>query len=120
MKFAIRLRFVLVFVDVYLAGCGVTSLPGDVHKSIGQIESGIADSTAKLANAKTVRQDNYIRHTNNGYFGNQAIIQNGNDFLPPVFSNQIQIDKQFFGIRAITSGITDLTHVPTLLDLSSV
>jgi type IVB pilus formation R64 PilN family outer membrane protein len=102
-----------------LVSCSITSLPGDVRKSIGQTESGIADGNAQAANAKNIKQNNFIQHTNVGYFGNQAITQTDTDFLPPIFSNQIQIDKQFFGVRGIASGITDLTRVPTVLDIAN-
>lgn len=119
MLYDIKLPVTLLVLAVYLTSCSITSLPGDVRKSIGQTESGIANGTAKLVNAKTVQQNNYIKHTNNGYFGNKAIIQNDTDFLPPIFSSQIQIDKQFFGIRTIATGITDLTHVPAILDFTA-
>lgn len=107
------------FLTAYLTGCSLTSLPDDVRKSIGQTESGITDGTARLANTKTIQQENYIRHTNSGYIANKAIIQNENDFLPPIFSSQIQIDKQFFGIRSVATGLTDLVYIPTLLDFTS-
>lgn len=107
------------FLTAYLTGCSLTSLPDDVRKSIGQTESGITDGTARLANTKTIQQENYIRHTNSGYIANKAIIQNENDFLPPIFSSQIQIDKQFFGIRSVATGLTDLVYIPTLLDFNS-
>lgn len=97
--------------------CSLTSLPGDVRNSIGQTESSIMQNNAKINTAKTINQENFIRHVNTGYFGNQIIMQSNDDFLPPVFNNDIQIDKQFFGLRSIATGITDLTRVPTLLDM---
>lgn len=116
-KLSTKLTMMVLTASGWLASCSMTSLPSDVRKSIGQTESGIAVGNAKLANAKNIQQNNFIQHTNIGYFGNQAISQTDTDFLPPVFSNQIQIDKQFFGIRSIATGITDLTRVPTVLDI---
>jgi hypothetical protein len=102
----------------YLASCAFTSLPSDVRTSIGQTQSGITSNNARLNNTKNITQDNYITHTSVGYFGNQAIIQSDTDFLPPIFNNNIQLDKQFFGVRSIASGITDLTGIPTILDIT--
>jgi type IVB pilus formation R64 PilN family outer membrane protein len=112
-----KIILILILLE-YLSSCSLTSLPGDVRKSIGQTESGIAVGNAKLDNAKNIQQNNYIKHTSVGYFGNQVIPQTDADFLPPVFSNNIQLDKQFYGIRSIASSITDLTRVPTILDIA--
>ena len=102
----------------FVASCGITHLPGDVQNSIGQTESGIASATKKLSQAKSIQKNNFVDHTSTGYFGNQVIMQTNTDFLPPVFNNQIQIDKQFYGMKSISNGITELTRVPTILDLS--
>ena len=104
---------------LHLTGCSITALPGAVKDSIGQTESGIDSATSQIKNAKTTQKNNFVEHSNVGYFGNQAVSQNDTDFLPPVFSNDVQIDKQFFGVRSLASGITDLTKVPTILDVSS-
>jgi type IVB pilus formation R64 PilN family outer membrane protein len=112
-----RIILMLILSELLLS-CSLTSLPGDVRKSIGQTESGIAAGNAKLDNAKNIQQNNYIKHTSVGYFGNQSIAQTDADFLPPIFSNNIQLDKQFFGVRSIATGITDLTRVPTILDIA--
>lgn len=102
-----------------LAACSLTSLPGNVRKSIGQTESGITDANNRLANAKNIQQNNFIQHTSVGYFGNQAIAQSDTDFMPPTFSNQIQIDKQFFGLHSIATSITDMTRIPTVIDIAN-
>ena len=85
----------------FVASCGITHLPGDVQNSIGQTESGIASATKKLSQAKSIQKNNFVDHTSTGYFGNQVIMQTNTDFLPPVFNNQIQIDKQFYGMKSI-------------------
>jgi type IVB pilus formation R64 PilN family outer membrane protein len=119
-KVGIEKVVILIAVTLFsLLGCSITSLPSDVRDSVKQTESGIAEANKSLSHASTVRKDNYIKHSNSGYFGNQAIIKQDADFLPAVFSNQIQIDKQFFGMHGIATGLTDLTRVPTVLDLAS-
>lgn len=113
-----KLLTVLLFV-VVLTACSMTSLPGDVQKSVSNTESGINNADKKLANAKSVQNDNFIKHSDNVYFGSQVFIQSNADFLPPIFGNQFQLDKQFLGLHSIASGLTDLTRIPTVLDLSS-
>ncbi|MBP9741742.1 MAG: PilN family type IVB pilus formation outer membrane protein [Burkholderiales bacterium] len=102
-----------------MASCGITSLPKDVRQSIDQNESSIATINNKLVNSKSINQENFIHHAATGYLSSQAIIQNNTDYLPPVFNNMIQIDKQFFGLRSIASTITDLTRLPTVIDVNS-
>ncbi len=102
-----------------LVGCSITSLPGSVKDSIGQTESGISSATSQITNAKSVQKNNFINHSSVGYFGNQAITQNDTDFLPPVFSNDVQLDKQFYGVRSVASSLTDLTRIPTILDITN-
>lgn len=110
---------VIMLYSAHLCGCSITSLPSGVKDSIGQTESAITSASSNISNAKSSVSDNFIRHSNTGYFGKQIIIQNEADFLPPIFSNQIQIDKQFFGLRSISSSITDLTRIPTVLDIAN-
>lgn len=109
-----------VTILLFIGSCSITSLPSDVNKSVNNTESSIQDASNKLNKAQTVTHNKFIAHTNTGYFGSQAIVQNDTDFLPPVFSEHIQIDKQFYGIRSIATGITDLIRVPTLLDMTTV
>ncbi|MCE3269155.1 MAG: hypothetical protein K0R49_1407, partial [Burkholderiales bacterium] len=116
-KLTCKLILLAIAASEGITSCSLTSLPGDVRKSIGQTESGIAQGNARLTSARNIQKDNFISHTKIGYFGNQAITQTDTDFLPPVFSNQIQIDRQFSGVRSIATGITDLTRVPTILDM---
>lgn len=113
------LKILTLYILVNLiTSCAITHLPGDVKNSIGQTESGINSATNKLSEAKSIQKNNFVDHTSTGYFGNQVIMENNADFLPPVFNNQIQIDKEFYGMRSIATGLTDLTKVPTILDLS--
>ena len=116
-KNVLKVSTICVLVN-FVTSCGMTHLPGDVKNSIGQTESGINSATNKLSEAKSIQRSNFVDHTSTGYFGNQVIMETNTDFLPPVFNNQIQIDKQFFGMKSISTGITDLTKVPTILDLS--
>lgn len=107
----------ICILGLFIDSCSFTSLPGDVRKSIGQTESGISDGNTKLNNAKNIQHDNFVNHTTTGYFGNQAIVETDADFLPPIFSNNIQLDKEFYGLRSLASGMTDLTRIPTVLDV---
>lgn len=99
-----------------LVGCSITTLPKDVRNSIGQTDTGIQNATDKLSKARSIKQDNFINHTSTGYFGDQVIMQNNTDFLPPIFSNQIQVDKQFYGINSVATTINELTGIPTMVD----
>src|SRR3990167_536985 len=112
-------KSVLLFLITGLTACSLTSLPSHVQDSIGENSHDIESATAKIKNAKNIKKNNFIQHTNVGYFSNHAIIENNTDFLPPIFNDEIQIDKQFGGIYSIASGITDLTKISTILDLSS-
>lgn len=114
----VSLLFIMLY-SFHLCGCSITNLPSGVRDSIGQTESAITTANSNINNAKSNVNDNFIRHSNTGYFGKQIIIQNEAEFLPPIFSNQIQIDKQFFGLRSISSSITDLTRIPTVLDITN-
>ena len=116
-KKTLKLSTIYTLVNL-TASCGVTHLPGDVKNSIGQTESGIISATNKLSEAKSIQKNNFVDHSSTGYFGNQVIMETNADFLPPVFNNQIQIDKQFYGMKSISNGLTELTKVPTILDLS--
>ena len=100
-----------------IVACSVTSLPFDIKKSINQTESAISDGNSRLSNTKIIQKNNFISHSPTGYFGNQVIIQNDIDDLPPIFNNNIQMDKQFLGIRSIANGLTDLTKIPTVVDI---
>lgn len=113
-----KVTVVILMLSEYLLSCSFTTLPGDVRKSVGQTESGIASGNAKLEAAKNIQHDNYVRHTSVGYFGNQTITQNDADFLPPIFSNNVQLDRQFFGVRSLAGGLTDLTGLSTILDIA--
>jgi type IVB pilus formation R64 PilN family outer membrane protein len=116
-KKTLKLSTIYTLVNL-TASCGITHLPGDVKNSIGQTESGIISATNKLSEAKSIQKNNFVDHSSTGYFGNQVIMDTNADFLPPVFNNQIQIDKQFYGMKSISNGLTELTKVPTILDLS--
>jgi type IVB pilus formation R64 PilN family outer membrane protein len=118
-KNAIKISTIYILANL-ISSCGMTHLPGDVQKSIGQTESGINSATGKLSSAKTIQNNSFVEHSSVGYFGNQVIVSPETDFLPPVFNNQIQIDKQFFGMKSIANGITDLTKVPTVLDITNI
>ena len=102
-----------------LFGCSFTHLPSDVQKSISSTESGIDGANRSIAQAKNKREDNFIRHSNTGFFGSQVIVGDNTSMLPPIFNNPIQLDQQYFGLRSISSSITDLTQIPTMIDLSS-
>lgn len=102
-----------------ISGCSLTSLPSGVQQSIGQSDKDIESASKKIDEAKNSgNKENYIMHTNVGYFGNHAITENNTDFLPPSFNNQIQIDREFFDLRSISSAISDLTGITTTLDLT--
>lgn len=102
-----------------ISGCSLTSLPSSVQHSIGQSDKDIESASKKIDEAKnSSNKENYIMHTNVGYFGNHAITENNTDFLPPSFNNQIQIDREFFDLRSISSAISDLTGITTTLDLT--
>ncbi|MFN7094520.1 MAG: PilN family type IVB pilus formation outer membrane protein [Burkholderiales bacterium] len=109
-------QFIISSSFIGVIGCSLTTLPSDVKKSIHDTESGIERATTKVAKARTVQSNNFIQHTDTGYFGNQTVVQNDTDFLPPIFSNQIQLDQQFFGLKSIATGLTELTRIPTILD----
>jgi len=102
-----------------ISACSITTLPKDTQKSIKEIDTNIDNASLKLNKAKNVQQDNFIKHTKTGYFGNQTIAQSNADVLPSVFNNQVQLDRQFNGLRSIATAITDLTQIPTILDLST-
>ncbi len=113
------LKISTIYVVVgFIASCGITHLPSDVQISIEHTESGILSATNKLSEAKSIQKNNFVDHTSTGYFGSQIIMQTNTDFLPPLFNNQIQIDKQFYGMKSIANGITELTKVPTIIDVS--
>ena len=115
-----RVSLLLVILYTFhICGCSITNLPSGVKDSIGQTESAISTANTNISNAKPIVNNNFIQHSNTGYFGKQVIIQNEAEFLPPIFSNQIQLDRQFFGLRSISSSITDLTRIPTVLDISN-
>jgi len=102
-----------------ISACSITTLPQDTQKSIKLTDKDIDNASLKLSKAKNIQQNSFIKHTKTGYFGNQTITQTNADILPPVFNNQIQLDKQFNGLRSIATGLTDLTRIPTVLDLSN-
>jgi type IVB pilus formation R64 PilN family outer membrane protein len=110
--------FIIYALANLISSCGITHLPADVQKSITQTESGIESANTRLSLAKNIEKNNFIEHTSVGYFGNQVITSPDTDFLPPLFNNKIQIDRQFFGMKAIANGLTDLTNVPTVLDIN--
>lgn len=117
--FKLKALYVIMSVVNILCGCSITSLPHDTQNSIGEVDANINNAHLTLTNAKNIQNNNFIVHTATGYFGHQSIVHNDTDFLPPQFSNLIQIDKQFYGLKSIAAGIFDLTRIPTVLDLSS-
>lgn len=114
-----KISIVLQLSLLSLFGCSVTSLPSDVQKSINSTESGIDGANRSIAQAKNKHADNFIKHSSTGFFGSQVIVGDNASVLPPVFNNPIQLDQQYFGLRSISSSITDLTQIPTMIDLSS-
>lgn len=110
---------VLASVGVSLVSCGITSLPANVQSSITQTESNISATNNKLINSTSAKQTNFITHDASGYFGNQVIMQNNTDYLPAVFNNTIQIDKQFLGLKSLASSLTELIGIPTVIDIST-
>ncbi|MBY0379123.1 MAG: PilN family type IVB pilus formation outer membrane protein [Burkholderiales bacterium] len=114
-----KINIVLQLSLLSLFGCSFTHLPSDVQKSISSTESGIDGANRSIAQAKNKQADNFIKHSNTGFFGNQVIVGDNASILPPVFNNPIQLDQQYFGLRSISSSITDLTQIPTMIDLSS-
>ncbi len=119
MKNIIFNTIIITIGSIYLIGCSLTALPRETRDSINNTESGIINADNKLKSAKNLENDDYILHAKAGYFGNQVVLQNNADFLPPIFSNQIQIDKEFSDLRNIATSITDLTRLPTVLDISN-
>lgn len=110
---------VLASVGASLVSCGITSLPANVQGSITQTESNISATNNKLINSTSAKQTNFITHDTSGYFGNQVIMQNNTDYLPAVFNNTIQIDKQFLGLKSLAGSLTELIGIPTVIDIST-
>lgn len=99
--------------------CSITTLPHEVKTSINNAESDISNLNNKLNQPQNSSNENYIEHRKTGYFGNQVIVNNDTDYLPTIFNNPIQIDKEFYSLHSVTGTISDLTGIPTILDLSS-
>ncbi|MBP9742322.1 MAG: PilN family type IVB pilus formation outer membrane protein [Burkholderiales bacterium] len=110
----------VMYIALNISSCGITSLPSNVQESIGKTESEIARANNKLANSKSIKHNNFIEHAPTAYLSNQVIMQNNIDYLPPIFNDTIQIDKQFFGLKNVAGTLTDLTKLPIVIDITAV
>lgn len=118
--YSVSNKLKLVILMSGLSACSLTSLPGSVQNSIGQSHKDIDAANKRIDDAKNHNEkEDFITHVSTGYFGNHAITQENTDFLPPIFNDQIQIDREFDDLSAIASSLTDLTGINAMLDISS-
>lgn len=110
----------LLFLFTSLSACSITSLPSSVQHSIGQRNQDIDNANKKIDEAKNKSdKEEFITHTQIGYFGNHAITEDNTDFLPPIFNNQIQLDREFDELREFASTLTELTGIMTTADIGN-
>lgn len=110
-------RIITLILAGLIAGCSLTSLPSDARQSIGDTDSSITDATKKMASVKPIENNNFINHKSTGYLGTKSVPMADTDYLPPVFSNQMQMDQQFYSMKDVSDRITNLTRIPTLINV---
>ena len=116
MKIIRNFQIIMGLFSMFLYGCSFPALTHQVADNINKSESAIESADVKV-NRINIPQD-FVQHTSSGYFGNQVVVQHDTDFLPPLFSQQIQFDRQFSGLKSVAAGLTDFTKIPIMLDIN--
>lgn len=109
-------KLFVYILSLNVIACSITPLPSSIHDDFGQTESDIKHAQKKMMTQQS--EANYVTHVNGGYLGKHVIYQVTDEDLPPMFNNSFQLDKQFYGLRTIATTLTELTKIPTILDIS--
>lgn len=112
-----RLYIFSSVIVMFVCSCSLTTLPRDSKTAIKNVDNEINDVNKRATKQNKVSTESFVRHSSAGYLGINSIPIADTDFLPPIFSNNIQMDKVFYDFKEIAEMITNLTKIPTLLNI---
>lgn len=105
-----------IIASLFICSCSLTTLPRDTKTAIKDVDNEIDGVNRNSFKRNKLNSESFVQHASSGYLGINSIPIADTDFLPPIFSNTIQIDKVFYDFKEIAELITNLTKIPTLLN----